>query len=138
MIEQIKQALHKATHGAEWTNFDGRDQSKVVYEYDRLTEDTCAIIAECQTVEMAQFIADCPEWLRYLIGEVERLDIAAHIDMSLGNTVAEMHGEIEELKKALEWYAQGEKAFWEVYETQNDGGERARQTLQSIQGGNTP
>lgn len=48
----------------EWTNFNGREDSCVVYEYDRLTEDTCDIIAECKTVEVANFIANAPEQIR--------------------------------------------------------------------------
>ncbi|WP_158630201.1 hypothetical protein, partial [Cohnella sp. AR92] len=40
----------------------------------------CNVIAECETVELAHFIANAPEWLRYLLtlveqqqGEIERL-----------------------------------------------------------------
>jgi hypothetical protein len=125
MIEQIKQALEKATHGAEWTNFDGRDQSKVVYEYDRLTEDTCAIIAECLTVEMAQFVADVPEYLRYLIGEVERLK---EIDERESLITINIRNENKELQKALGAIATGYIV---------DCAKFASKTLQSIQGGNT-
>jgi hypothetical protein len=103
MIEQIKQDLQKMTHGADWTNFDDREHSKVVYEYDRITESTCAIIAECQTVEMAQFIAEYPERLRYLIGEVERLKQG---QIPLLKEEHEFHmkyrGQVSELRKALE------------------------------------
>jgi hypothetical protein len=137
MIEQIKQALHKATHGAEWTNFDGREYTKVVYEYDRLTEDTCDIIAECQTVEMAQFIADLPESLRYLIGEVERLEkYVVRLQDVHEVEKARIRAEVEGLQKALEWYADEENYDLPEGEhyiaTKLDRGYRARETLQSL------
>jgi hypothetical protein len=100
MIEQIKQALEKSTKGKwEVNDFDTMYSAEVISEYPPGVFNG---IASGMYVPDAHLIANSAEWLRYLIGEVERLDIAASIDVSLGNTVAEMHKEIEELQKALE------------------------------------
>ena len=85
MIEEIKKALQEMTHGSDWTNFNDSEDSKTVFEYSRLTEMTCDIIADCQTLEMAQFIANVPEYFRYLIGEVERLQHERDNALSLRN-----------------------------------------------------
>ncbi|RUS47550.1 hypothetical protein [Cohnella sp. AR92] len=76
---EIQKAL-EVTKGQEWDNFDGHVDSANVYEIDRITEEHCNVIAECETVELAHFIANAPEWLRYLLtlveqqqGEIERL-----------------------------------------------------------------
>ncbi|MDQ0873777.1 hypothetical protein QFZ77_002436 [Paenibacillus sp. V4I3] len=133
MIEQIKKTLQKMTNGSDWTNFDDCEDSKTVFEYDRLTERTCDIIADCQTIEMAQFIANIPECLRYLIGEVERLKphpvicgkgyckspADDYVGMFMSNEECpacnahhmQVVKENEELQKALEYIADEENCF---------------------------
>lgn len=87
LIPEAKQALVEATKGEDWTNFDGRDHSRTVYEYDRLTEDACDIIVECMTEEIALLIANAPEWLRQLVDEVERLQTKMEIDAAFAKVV---------------------------------------------------
>jgi ribosomal 30S subunit maturation factor RimM len=77
------------------------------------------------------------KWLRYLITEVE----AAKGNALLWRDKATIHQrEVEEMQKALEWYADEENydlPEGEYYiATKLDRGYRARQALQSIQGGN--
>jgi hypothetical protein len=86
------------------------------------------------------------KWLRYLIGEVERFkglyndQITANVERI--NILVDKTNQIGELQKALEWYADEENydlPEGEYYiATKLDRGYRARQTLQSIQGGKTP
>lgn len=71
-LEAIRKRADAAT-GKEWTDFDGDDWGGVVYEYDRLTEDACEIIAECRTTADAEFIAHAREDIPVLLAEVERL-----------------------------------------------------------------
>lgn len=127
MIEQIKEALEK-----EETSWQARGE--VSKEYRR--------------------------WLRYLIGEVERLErdnkqLKSHNtvieDMSLQNeydqwfyqtsvNVRQKDNAIEELRKALEWYADEENHRWQEDENDvftppwtnalDDKGEIARQALE--------
>lgn len=73
-LEAMRKRAEVST-GKEWTDFDGNNWSGVVYEYDRLTEDTCEIIAECRTQADAEFIACAREDIPALLGEVERLEI---------------------------------------------------------------
>lgn len=70
-IKEFKSMLEKATKGEDWTNFDGKTDSLFVYEYDSLTEDTCDIIAECKSVEIAKFISTVPEQFRTYITTIE-------------------------------------------------------------------
>ena len=62
-------------YGEEWTNFDGSsyEYGTTVYEYDRLTESDCGIIAHCESEELADFIANAREDITALLAEIERL-----------------------------------------------------------------
>jgi hypothetical protein len=51
--------------------------------------------ADLKEFDELGYCAMNPEHVRTLIKENERLKIAVHIDTSLGNTVCEMHTEIE-------------------------------------------
>lgn len=75
-IESIRKRISAIKgFGEEWTNFDGSSYGygATVYEYDRLTESDCGIIAQCDSVELAVFIANAREDITALLAEVERL-----------------------------------------------------------------
>lgn len=146
MIEQIKQALAAATPGP-WK--DAPDKVEVPNEHYReiragkgyhtspFTKDTGFSITGYITPENARIMSHSPEWLRYLIGEVERLNQVyeiANIDRK------RLNEEIEELRKALEWYADPDS--WRVVHIKgdhyaspahDDTGDRAREYLERVE-----
>ncbi|MGM0882547.1 MAG: hypothetical protein ACQEXQ_16090 [Bacillota bacterium] len=113
MIEQIKDALSKV-HKDGWSNFNdvSCEDYAFVAEYDALRETQGGLIATCETVEDATFIANTPTYIRYLLDELEKAKIALYTHESYDRTVSEMHIENEQLrtehtamKEALEFYA---------------------------------
>jgi len=71
-ITEIKTAMNCVT-GIELTNFDDIKYTNVVYEYDRLTETTCDVLAQCKDESLALLFASAPEYITYLLQRVEPL-----------------------------------------------------------------
>jgi len=111
-IDEIKQTLAKAnklpwkidSFGAVVNN-----NHELVQWYDGK-----AVVSE---KEDSHLIANAPEWLQYLIGEVEAQESWKAISEAVQR-------ENEALRKALEWYAD---ASWTDFEY--DNGDIARQAL---------
>lgn len=130
-IDEIKQALVKATPGP-WWNESGVIHAKhpeLWTPEHRAAEHVCTVRSDRED-EDAHLIANAPEWLRYLIGEVELLrlnavtEYAPHDIEQMEELIEIQQQEIERLRKALEWYTD---ASWTDFEY--DNGERARQAL---------
>jgi len=74
-------AVCDAATGREWANHDDNgSEGNVVYEYDRLTELTCDIIASCEYLADARFIAEARtgwpaalDFIQTQADEIERL-----------------------------------------------------------------
>jgi hypothetical protein len=142
MIEKIKQALDTSTGKGDWNI--GKASPNGLQNVGHKGLMICQAFEEAD----AHLIANAPEWLRYLISEVERLTphpvvcgkgyckspADDYVGMFMSNEECpacnahhrQIVKENEELQKALEWYAGSDKF-----------GQRARTALQSIQGGNT-
>lgn len=73
MIKEIKESLEKATP-APW-NREGNEVWRRGTGYNT-SEDGHVWICDSFNIDNAHLIANAPEWLRYLIGEVERLERA--------------------------------------------------------------
>lgn len=96
MIEEIKEALEKATAGP-WAD-NVFEPYTTVYSYDHLTEEPDGIIARCEHEEDAHLISNAPHYLRYLLDELEKAKIALYTHESYDRTVCEMHIENERLR----------------------------------------
>lgn len=75
-LQAIRERLDSVKeYGKEWTSFDDIhcEESDMVSEYDALTESGVRWLANCQSKELAHFIAHAREDVPALLAEVERL-----------------------------------------------------------------
>jgi hypothetical protein len=131
MIEQIKQALEKATPGP-WVISPDKCINGLIDIHARY-----GLTAQTDHMDNAHLIANTPTWLRYLIGEVERLQYERGLLKLTLHT--EIQKENKELQKALKLILETPQGEWQATTGQGHAEclKIARQALQSIQGGNT-
>ena len=101
-----------ATGGDDWTNFCPVrcDHTTIVSEYDRLTEEPCALIAECERVEDATFIAEArtgwPHAIKRAMDAEIRMEMAEHAigshDRACRREMRRLEAEVERLRAVLE------------------------------------
>lgn len=134
MIEQIKQALEKATGNGKWSV--GKESPNGLQNIGHKG----LMICQAFKKEDAHLIANAPEWLRYHIVEVERLsqhnEENGQLAYQLQQERLRLRRENEELRKALEWYAAEDTHIKKLRDYGNrteialDKGYRARQALE--------
>lgn len=105
MINEIKQSLTDATQG-KWDFAVFEDSRHVIYDDTYFNRHIAEIVrggveSEQREEDNARLIANAPEWLRYLIDEVERLNVALYTHKSYDKTVAEFREENEKMRNVL-------------------------------------
>jgi hypothetical protein len=144
MIEDIKKALEAATPGIWWHY---QTNNSVVSDHKDLIWGR-KTIATCNSFDDARLLANAPEWLSYLLGELdaakqdnERLKqsgvVAIDEIVALRYERDRFQQQLNHAIEALEWYA----SYWNhevqledigITSMQRDSGERARKALSLI------
>ena len=135
-IAEIREALEKATPGTwKWIDPGGYERKKLVGEYEIMNFGASMPYSEVAGQEPddadAHLIANAPEWLRFLLSELERLEHEYALERAAHNAhvteLCELEQERDKLIECLRFYermARGREV--------NDGGRRARTLLAEI------
>jgi len=114
-IAEIREALEKATQGPwKWIDPGGLERKKLVGEWEIMNFGVSAPYSEIAGQEPddndAHLIANAPEWLRFLLDELERLEREYAEERAAHNAHV---AELCELKQERNMYKASSEVFYE-------------------------